>query len=254
MSLTARIYNETASIDVGAVTTDAQGTGRKWALTEELDGWDSAEVQQQMIELQAKHGVAIPSIYLRQRAVVLGGVCKATGEDDFYDAWDYLMGIATDFTGFNLQVTEGAKQRFCIVKLGGRAKRSRAGVNSFQFSLPLVAEDPRKYNVSQSSQAFTSGQTLTLVNAGNFETWPSIQCSSASGAVVITHNGLGRSIILADTGSPLILPGTAEVINGVTDRYSQLDPATRWFPLVPGNNSITVTGCSATFTWRSAWV
>jgi hypothetical protein len=41
---------------------------------------------------------------------------------------------------------------------------------------------------------------------------------------------------------------------GGTDRYAELAPTNQWFRLVPGDNTLTLTGAASVIvTWRPAW-
>lgn len=105
-----------------------------------------------------------------------------------------------------------------------------------------------------------SGTNLSILNSGDATTDRiEIVLTGNGGTPTITNaNDDNRAIkfgtFLANGATRQIDVRSKTVMNGSTDAYSNLSPTNQWFDLVPGTNSITVTGASSIdITWRSAW-
>lgn len=130
-------------------------------------------------------------------------------------------------------------------------------------ALPVVqlfAADPRIYDATLTTTSLATSVTIT--NAGNFESRPVITVTPASSPVTITNAGDSSRFIKLATSTVGAIPNPCvidlqarTVVDGSgVNRFDVVDPTTQWFVLVPGANALTISGGSASVAWRSAWL
>lgn len=118
----------------------------------------------------------------------------------------------------------------------------------------LVANDPVVY--ADAETQVTSGGTFNVTNQGNYKTWPLLTVNGPGGVVTLVNNTDGGSTIRLDGlgGTASVDPRRKTVTVGGSDAYGTVQPRPDWWHLVPGVNSITVTGAtSLTVTFRHGW-
>lgn len=111
--------------------------------------------------------------------------------------------------------------------------------------LQFYAADPLIYNNTETTETSPD----TVVNAGNYPTWPTITLTAGA---TITNTTTSKAIVTTGTGTLVIDTKTRTVTKAGVNAYDQIDPATEWFSLVPGNNVLTGTATSVVY--RDAWV
>lgn len=127
-----------------------------------------------------------------------------------------------------------------------------------QVTIEVFCPDPRIY-----SQPTTTTLGATLVNAGNFESRPVLTVAGSGTLTLINSHDSNNQLVLTDSPlGTLSAAGTLTVdVNARTvvdssgnNRYDLVSSATTWFALQPGANPISVSGGTASCTWRSAWI
>ena len=123
-------------------------------------------------------------------------------------------------------------------------------LNWAKVTLEFFCPDPRIY-----SDALHSGSG-TVVNAGNFESRPVITVTGAT--TLANANDSGNSIVVGPSNvggvpNPCVidLQNRTVVDGGGANRFDVIQPATTWFVLVPGSNTISGGGM---ISWRDAWI
>src|ERR1019366_5896980 len=123
-------------------------------------------------------------------------------------------------------------------------------LNWAKVTLEFFCPDPRIY-----TDALRSGSG-TVVNAGNFESRPVITVTGAT--TLANANDSGNSIVVGPSNlggvpnpSVIDLQNRTVVDGGGANRFDVIQPATTWFVLVPGSNTISGGG---TISWRDAWI
>jgi len=109
-----------------------------------------------------------------------------------------------------------------------------------------------------------SGSTMSCPNDGTFAAPWVATFTGPLVAPTLTQVGTGKALILSGAslaaGETLVVDSKRHTVllNGTASRYSWLAAASQWFDLLPGANSINLTGASGSGTvsiaWRSAWV
>lgn len=132
--------------------------------------------------------------------------------------------------------------------------------NLKQFEFTLASPYPYTMNFTQHTQAFTSGSTHTLTNAGNTAVYPVFQLTGAFTTASVTNSTTGESVSFV-AGS--VAGGHYAEINNFEDTVyldgnstnllPNLDLPTTFVRLVPGANSVTFTGAAGTALWNDAF-
>lgn len=232
----------------------ADVNGTQW-LMEELEGYDSPPVKTIIVEGTNRNGGVVASALLGPRPMTIRGLAKATSEANFWTAYDGLSdALGSFFATQTLQVTEGGSgvvKRLGVITATGLRKKFH-GTGSFRFEIPLMAPDPLKYSDALSTTALPA----TVVNTGNFETYPVITLT-AGGNYVLANTTQGAGAVITITGAPagtLLDLNNRTAYSGATDVYNIVASTSVWWALLPGNNVITKTGGAADISWRNAWL
>lgn len=209
--------------------------------------------------------------YRDVRTIVIQGWAEGPNKFVAEQAWDTFLGLFEGGGQTQLVVTDDYTTRTAFVELGDQPKADPwQSPYGFDWSLTLLAVDPRKYSLSPVSAstalASTSGGLswpldwstggglnwgsststgdLTLNNAGTAETWPMFTLNGPLTNPVITNTLTGQQLAYSGSiasGSSLIIstsPYSRYVQTGTgADQRANLTSA-QWFP-VPKQGSIT---------------
>lgn len=263
------------------VTPDAFGV--RWKTTK-IDGWfDGWEGSSSVEQKSQADGVWVDPQYAGPRIVHWGGSLKADSWDAVTRAWDRLLaqlpfrqlGTIVVSTGEGTVVDQTA-----LVRQHEKPILNRHHTRG-DFSLSLLAPDPRKYalvtqNVGLVLPITTGGMappltppltitgtisnsTATITNEGTVTTYPVLTiagpCPPCTIANVTTSEAL-RVVDAVPAGQTLVidvLAGTA--VNGGQARRV----LGTWWGLVPGANQVSFTGdtydagATLNIAYRSAW-
>lgn len=239
--------------DIEMSTGVADSDGSLWYVTE-MEGWESPPTRLSSIDPSTKHGAVLTEGLYGARAVVLKGVCKATSEANFWKAYNHLLGSTSGLgVPFDLTVSEDIDKRLGVVR-SGNIRQAFKGIGTFEFEVPLLAPDPLKYEVTETSTTIGAGGTATITNAGNFSTYPVI----TSGGDVSVENFTTALTVFTAAAVP---SGTVfdtlnrTIYSGATNNYEKIAPSSTWWTLLPGANEIRNHGsASATITHHNAWI
>lgn len=216
-----------------------------------VEGWDEISNRTEAVGRPAQHGgITLSNFYDARQMTVFG---TAVGENitDYYLAKNKIANETNMLTPFAspelvLVHAEDVSKQMVVVRTS--LKTMCIDELHLQFEMTLRADNPFKYAYAASALT-TSG---TAVNAGNVATPPAFTLSS-SGAPVLT---LGARTVAAVASLPA---GTVvnfyrmTVLDGGTNYFGSMDPASDFFDLAPGNNSVAST-VAGTWSWRSAWL
>lgn len=245
------------------------GCGSDYVLAEDnLSGFGMPDVKPLDIDLQLNHGMVASKDFLASRIIGIPVIIYRKGNPgaamsaarQLKAAWQ----PAKD--GFDDVLTvsaAGLGPLDDVMTFFGRPRggleldlvKHHAGLITAYGSFTCL--DPLGYGGEQ-----TSGGTLFSVN--NIGTAATDRIS-----IVVTGNG-GTPVITNVTDTSRAIRFGETLANGITrhidvraktvvsssgdDRYSSLSPTNQWFDILPGVNSITVTGAaSISLTWRPAW-
>ena len=238
---------------LGAITFNngvADGDGITWYGY--VDGWDTLENNVEDYARPGQHGgITTANQYAVRQMTVFG---TGTYEPDvslYYTAKKKLNAESNALTQFAsspliITHTEEIDRRIEAYRTSLRTRCQ--GDVSCEFELTVRCDDPRKYSDTESTLA-TSG---TATNDGDIETFPTFTLTSA-GAPTLT---LGSRTVAATSSLPsgtVIDFARLTVLNGTTDYFGFMDPASDFFGLAPGGNTVAST-VAGTWAWRSAWL
>jgi len=264
------------------------GNGVSWII-KGLDGWDGPPTVGQVIQRSADHGGWPAAQYYGPRLLSLKLMASAPTQALRDQAAEQLVQAVpvSDLATF----TYGEPvPKLVYVRQNGSANigMDKPTLTDVDFTIPLVAPDPRKYAVTPLVQTATLpapvinpltlpvtlpigfpgsipaiDSAVTCVNSGTFETRPVITVSgpldspqivNAATAQVISFTGLN----LAATDQ-LVLDTDARqaFLNGA---FYAADVSSAWWVLEPGSTQVYLTGgnfsggATLTVSFSSAWM
>ena len=242
--------------------TGTDDDGIEWCVSS-LVGWhDTPPLSQDVMAITSANRELIVRSQLSARPVVVRGTGKGalgTDKSEVVLAFDNLAGLFWPLRGDKLlTVTEAGITRELGTKPAGSIRKMWAGELAFIFEVPLLAEDPLKY---EDEQDMGYNGSIAVINAGNFETWPVIMMDT-DGIPEFTNTTVGSSgnvVGFTDTlpaGTIIDFKHRTIIGPGAVDHYPKLDVARDdWWPLTVGVNNLTRGGTGdATIAWRNAWL
>lgn len=267
------------TIPLGAV--DGNGVG--WSLLK-VDGWDGAPTVGSVAQRGGDHG-GIPSPqFFGPRPITLT-VSASAPSQAARDVARAMMQQAVDVNALGLFVYQGEPvPKQSAVRRSGVLKESYPTLNTVDFSVLLIAPDPRKYGtqtkvITSSANGQTLGITTPLTppitlpaqppagsasveNDGNFETRPQVTITGPITGPAIYNQTSGQSVSF----SSLVLGGGDVLTVDFQNRIAYLNGAARfadlasaWFTLLPGVTQLVLQGAAAagsqmTITYQDAWM
>jgi hypothetical protein len=261
-----------------------------WVVTSE-EGWSSAPTSRTNVEDRPAEdgGYDAPS-FDSARIITLSGTAIAPHRRGQNEAKDRFNGAAPSGPSlYVLTVQEEHLARRAYVRRSGDPKISDKGSTAFDWSLTLVAADPRKYAEDESSGAMAaptllvSGRTYGRVypmyfgaivngassvvvdNRGNYPTGAVVQIRGGLTRPTITNLRSGENLgfdltLRADDVLTVDLLARTAVLNGSASRRRTITSGSSWWLHNPGLTPLRLSGTptaqgtpSMTVTYRSAW-
>lgn len=272
--------------------TGPDSTGVEW-IVEDVDGWDMADVDSAVLPRFGVDGSWIGAGFYRSRFVTLKGILVGSTLAAAQAGSARLLAASGMIRTAGVLVVHEEVPQQAVVRLAGRVRldRSLVGGRAVRFEVPLVAADPRKYGTVEESKtfgtsttsvpaagfefplglpfSFGSGNVITggtaVVVGGTVPTYPRLTFRGPSTAPSITNVSSGNLVwrwtgtLSAGQTLEVDFDAASVLLGGTASRYHLVDPASIWWPLVPGQNVLrydasgTGTG-DVTVRWRSAWL
>lgn len=262
----------------------ADAYGVVWGLTQLdgwFDGWEGTGVTDQRSQAD---GAWVSPMYAGVRILHVSGTIDAASWDGVTQAWDRLLAQLPYRLLGTLRVSTGegaVPEQTALVRQHEKPILTERFHNRAEFSLSLMAPDPRKYDsTSRSASLFlplltggiappltppftvtgsTAQSQVTLVNDGTVTTYPTFMLSGPCPPATISNLTTGETMRVMDSilgGQTLVI----DVLNGTAtiDRQARRVLGS-WWGLVPGVNEVSFSadGYDATanllLTFRSAW-
>lgn len=253
----------------GNVTDDH---GVDW-IVEAEDGWSSSPpVRATRTERPTADGAFGGPGFYGSRVINLQGRAVASARASMLAAKDRIKAAIGPRSLVALRVDEAHMARTAMVRLSDTIDLSDKGARSFAWSLTVVADDPRRYDVNSSTASTflpstdATGRTYPRTynysypttgvqygsvffhNRGDYDQCPGV--ITVWGPVIdpfIAHVQTGRLLafdIDLDEGQYLeidLLTRTAK-LNGTASRAGAITQGSSWFMFVPGVNEIQFRG------------
>lgn len=249
--------------------------GVDW-IVETEDGWSSSPPVRAVVEERqsADGGWNGPGWYA-SRVVTLSGKALADSRVSMLSAKERLKAAITPRDRVDLVVEEKHLSRRAQVRLSDTIEIADWGAHAFNWSLIVVAADPRRYALTPVSTSTTlpsaaaSGRTyphtyprtygggggsgrVFVANDGDFDQTPAV--ISISGPVAnprVAHLQSGRSLGFAITLTSaeylqIDLLTRQVLLNGTASRASSIIAGSAWFMLARGLNELQFRGAAVT--------
>lgn len=265
--------------------------GVDWVITSE-DGWSSPpDAQVTLGARPSGDGADDAPTYEAARTITLTGTAIAPNWTAQNAAKDRLNAVAYRSRGlYTLTVDENHLTRMALVRRSGAQKIADAPGNAFDFSLSLVAPDPRKWSVGETTATVDMPNIVTPVGRTYPRTYPLSYPAGGQSSPTIIATNLGNrdsyavvtftggvdqpGVVAADTGAivqfdlslgatdtlTVDLGNQTALLNGTASRRSSLMAGATWFALAPGDTRLRMIGnpnglASPTMyvRYRSAW-
>jgi hypothetical protein len=250
---------------------DSNGISWYW---QQIDGWDSPDVAGQVIQRSADHGGWPASQFLAPRIMTVTIQALAPTQalrDAARATLQQILPVGINPNDLALMTYNEPVPKQVLVRRSGKITESKDTLTGVIFSCNLVAPDPRKYAAQASTETaygsasggggglvvpFTIPFTLdpgtppgvmTVLNAGNFETRPTLTFKGPLTAPSVTNATYGQTISFSQIalGASDLL--TVDLLNKVAYLNGSLrnaDLSSAWWVLWPGENTLEL-GSSA---------
>jgi len=249
--------------------------GVAWVVTAE-EGWSSsAPVRPRAEDREASHGAWGGPGYYSARVITLTGTAVAPSRTAMLRAKDRIRFLTPDADPVVLRVDEAHMSRQAAVRLGADVKTTDRGAIGFDFSLTLLAVDPRRYGVVALSATATlptetapgrtyprlypsgyggatgGGAAVEVLNAGTFATGAVLRFYGPVNQPGVEEETTGARLrydVLLATDADMLevdLARRTALLGGTASRRSRLLAGSAWFLLPPGPTRLRMLGVRA---------
>lgn len=243
-------------------------SGIQWILMEETGFWDSPEPRTDIVERTSSHGSYMGPSYFRHRVVTLKGRAYAPNDRVLRSAWSQVSGIGSDPQKYlSLSCDSEIGTLTCQVRRDDKVITEPVRVlngHAFEFSLGLVAPDPRKYSAQWRTMRAdlpqaTTGDGLDFTQAEMFagKQYRGLEFRNFGGLVFGSSNSTGL-LQLVNSGSaptapiytlygPLTTPVLTATTGGVTSllQYNGTLSASESLVINPSVPSVLLDGTAS---------
>ena len=228
----------------------ADGDGIVWY--GRVEGWDAMTNRVEEGGRPAKHGgITLSNLYDARQMTVFGtAVCD--NEADYWLAKNKIVNETNALTSFAdpqvlLTLKEDIYKQMVIVRTS--IQMTCIEERYLQFEMTIRGDDPFHYDITEDTLT-TSG---VAANDGNTETYPTFTLTSAGAPYLTLNAGRWVSTVSSLPSGTVLDFAKITVLDGVTNYFGNMNPASDWFGLAPGNNTLAST-VAGTWAWRSAWL
>ena len=231
--------------DLDLSATEANGV--QWILSD-LKGWGASGGTLSPQQKPRSAGAWAGNSYAKARPLVLTGACIAPSAALASDALDRLIDAAS-LDSTHMDVIEGGRSRWAMVQRDGDVLPGWLGDVAFEYSVQLVALDPRKHGdplTASTSLPSTSGG-LTVPFTVPF----SINATTVSGQVSLTNPGNTTGSIVLRIDGPCVGPVITHVASGLRLVFaaSLVLGAGEWIDVDLEAHSVLANGQSSRANW-----
>jgi len=265
--------------------TGPDSNGISWII-EQLVGWDGPDVSGQVIQRAADQGAYPAAQYYAARTMTLTlrASCPDQYTRDLARALQNQVLPVNDLCQFNYNEPIA---KMAYVRRSGKISETYDNLCEVDFSILMVAPDPRKYSQQIYASASTVGTApnpltipatvplglnggvapgiIQVTNPGTYETRPDMVVWGPIVGPAITLLQTGQTVsywnptVTLRSGDQLLIDFDARqsFLNGV---YVPADIISGWFVLSPGSNSLMLfsqgggAGGQLTAAYQAAWI
>lgn len=241
--------------------TGAAGDGVEWVVSD-LTGWDSAEVRAPAARRPADHGLFLSTFFHGGRVLELVGHVMAPTTALAYAAKTALARLTNIDRPLTLTVYED-RSRIVTARRSDRLLLRQVD-GYVEFSIPLLAADPRKYAAELFELTADVGVDVVADNEGTMSTRASVTVTGPIATPLLRNVTSGEELavdVALDAGETLIVDFDLHAVSvGGVSRRSAVLSGYRWWELAPGTNTLRLeadtseAGASMALQWRSAWI
>lgn len=238
---------------------DLQGT--KWALFD-LDGWNNSEpVRAPSFDSPNMDGAVLDTFSHSARVLELHGGLLATSRILGENATRKLnQAFELRDASYRPTLRPLLVTPFSLVGVNGllRLDVRRAGAiqwkpylygKAWEFSVPLIAPDPRKIAPQQHITLVpAAGVALVAYNDGDTPSWAEMIITGPITNPIVTHDRTGEFVRfngVLGAGQSVGFNTKDHTAGGSLGR-ADVDVTSEWFPMLPGRNAFTLTGSGTT--------
>lgn len=258
--------------------------GIAWIL-KQVTGWDSPDVQGAgVIPRSGDHGAWASTQYYAARMITLTVLASAASQS-LRDTARAVLQQACPVSDLALFTYSEPIPKQAQVRRSGRIAETYPTLADVEFTIGLVAPDPRKYGtqvltarvnpapstgggfpvplrVPFSLGPLTPGGQVTLTNTGTFETRPLVTFAGPVTSPALINLTTGQTVswtgLVVPAGKSLVADFNARQ-SFVGGAYRPADLASSWWVLPPGQSVIAVAGqndagASVSISWSPAWI
>lgn len=190
----------------------------QWILLEETGFWDSPDARVNVTERSNAHGSYVGPIYYAERVITVKGRAFCDDPGMLRRYWSLITGLCADPTdSYTLSCESQIGTLYCNVRRDGQVITTPSpflNVEAFDFSVQLIAPDPRKYSTQQWTMrtnlpSATTGDGLSFTDPGLDFAPPeylSFGAQNSSGLLQLTNNGTAPSTPTYELHGPLTHP------------------------------------------------
>ena len=251
----------TVQVDINGLTfnVDPDPDGIDWTVGD-VEGWDSPDEDLAAAGMSSSDGDAVGRHRLRGRRMVAVGTVVAPPEHH-WSAYYRLLGLTNnmhtprDLVMHEVAAPGGSK----VVRYirGGKPDVQLVNGRVFQFRLPLLCPDGRKYGLDPVEIVIPAGGSALVTGLGNYPGGTPVTVVG-SGDVDVSSSVTGERL---STRTPVpagtVLDGATRTVTtaGGVDLFTALAVSFSWLHVVEGDQTITNHGDSAvTLTYTDAWL
>lgn len=206
----------------GRGQTDQRGI--QWILTDQTGFWDSPDARVDVTDRSNAHGSYVGPIYYKERVITLKGRVFCDDPAVLRRYWSLITGLCADpNASYRLACHSQLGTLECSVRRDGQVLTTPApflNVEAFDFSVQLIAADPRKYSdqkrvMRANLPSATSGDGLnftagTSPNVGlefdSGQTGLVFGMQNSSGLLQLTNDGTAPTVPTYELYGPLTTP------------------------------------------------
>lgn len=198
--------------------------GIQWILMDQTGFWDSPDARVDVTDRSNAHGSYVGPIYYKERVITLKGRAFSDDAAILRRYWSLITGLCADpEDSYRLACDSEIGTLYCRVRRDGAVITTPfplLNTNSFDFSVQLIATDPRKYSSQQRTMranlpSATSGDGLnftagTAPNVGlEFQNGTDglvFGLQNSSGLLQLTNDGTAPTAPVYELHGPLTTP------------------------------------------------